>query len=284
MKRGLVALVALTALACSLHAEETIRFQGSPVVAAAVSLAAPQLRDLGIPISINTEGGTGSGVIGLGEDKADIGMAVRRTVAEERAGYPDKQFTEVQVASQAIALLVSRDVWEAGVHAITRQQIQAIYEGKLKNWKALGGEDRPIKFYNGERGRGVWEFFAVWIYGDIRKAPLGTQWETVIDGEDARNTVEFNAGSISLASPRWADGKAVYALPIKDDAGTPIEPTLANIAAKKYPLVRPLLLLFVDRPTGLRKKVLDFMLGERGQAIFKKIDLIPMSDLPAETP
>jgi phosphate transport system substrate-binding protein len=271
------------ALACSLRAEETIRLQGSSVVAAALSLAAPQLRDLGIPIAINTEGGTGSGVVGLGDDKADIGMAVRHTLADERAQFPDKQFSEVQVASQAIAMLVPRDVWEAGVHAISRQQIQAIYEGKLTNWKLLGGEDRAIKFFNGERGRGVWEFFAVWIYGDIRKAPLGTQWETVIDGEDARNTVEFNAGSISLASPRWADGKAVFALAIKDDQGNPVEPTLANIAAKKYPLVRPLLLIFVDRPTGLKKKVLDFMLGDRGQSIFKKIDLIPMSDLSAGT-
>ncbi len=278
-----IALLALAAAAAGLRAEETIRLQGSPVVAAALSLAAPQLRDVGIPIMINTEGGSGSGLVALGLEQADIAMAVRRSNAEERSQFPDKQFTETQVAAQAIAILVARDVWDSGIHAISRAQLQSIYEGRATNWKQLGGEDRAIKFFNAERGRGVWEFFAVWVYGDIRKAPLGSQFETVIDGEDARNTVEFNAGSISLSSPRWADGKAVFALAIKDDEGHPVEPTLPNIGTKKYPFVRPLMLIFVDRPLGVRKKVLDFMLGDRGQAIFKKIDLIPMSDLPPET-
>jgi ABC-type phosphate transport system substrate-binding protein len=58
------------------------------------------------------------------------------------------------------------------VKAISKKEFAALYEGALGNWKALGGEDRKIKFFNPEQGRGIWELFVTWCYGDIRKAPL----------------------------------------------------------------------------------------------------------------
>ena len=97
--------------------------------------------------------------------------------------------------------------------------------------------------------------------------------------------MEFNAGSLSLAAPMWADGKAVFALGIKADDGTVAEPTPANLLAEKYPLARPAMLVVAQKPlVGLKKRVIDFMLSEPGQAIVKKSGLIPMSELTAPTP
>jgi hypothetical protein len=92
------------------------------------------------------------------------------------------------------------------------------------------------------------------MYGESRKAPTG-KWEIVPGGREARDSVAFNAGSISVANPRWVDWKSAYALGIKDDHGAVIAPTVANMQTQKYPFTRGLYLVAGDRPTGNIKAV-----------------------------
>jgi phosphate transport system substrate-binding protein len=274
------------ALAVATASAQVVRINGSPAVSMAITFAGPALKEKGIEIKVTVESGSGNAAIALGYDVADIAMMLRPLNTTERAQFPDKRFVEERIGSQAIALLVPRDVWEGGVRSITKNQVVGIYEGSIKSWKELGGEDKPIKFYNSERGRGLWEFFAQWAYGDQRKAPLGEQFETVVGGEDARNTVEFNAGSCAFAPPRWADGRSVFALAIKDETGAEIEPTAANIVSLRYPLARPILLVFGDKPVAARKRVLEYMLSEAGQALLTKTELVPLDEVgrPQEAP
>lgn len=279
MKRTLSAIASILALGTLASSADVVRVNGSPAVSMAVTFAGPALKEQGIEIKVTVESGSGNAAIALGYDVADIAMMLRPLESGERAQFPDKHFVEERIGSQAIALLVPRDVWDAGVRSITKNQVVGIYEGSIKSWKELGGEDKPIKFYNSERGRGIWEFFARWAYGDQRKAPLGDQFETVVGGEDARNTVEFNAGSCAFAPPRWADGRSVFALAIKDESGAEIEPTAANIVSLRYPLARPVLLVFGNKPIGARKRVLEYMLSEAGQTILTKTELVPLDEV-----
>jgi phosphate transport system substrate-binding protein len=161
---------------------------------------------------------------------------------------------------------------------VSKQEMLKIYEGDITNWKQLGGGDQRIKFYSSERGRGTWEVFALWLYGELRRAPVG-KFEIVVGGEDARNTVEFNSGSMSLAAPRWADGKSVCALGIRQEDGSVIEPSIANLVGKKYPLARPAVLVLGDTPTGAKKKLVEFMLTAKGQELVKRSELVPISEL-----
>ena len=279
MKIAPLAACAAFLLAPLFAPAEVVRVNGSPVVAMAVTFAGPQLKEQGIEIKVTMESGSGNAMIALGYEVADIAMVLRAVTNTERANFPDRHFTEERIGSQAIALLVPRDVWEGGVRSVTKNQLIGIYEGNITSWKELGGEDKPIKFYNSERARGLWEFFAQWAYGDLRKAPLGEKFETVVGGEDARNTVEFNAGSCAFAPPRWADGKSVFALAIREPSGAEIEPTAPNIASLRYPLSRPVLLVFGDKPVGARKRLLEFMLGEKGQALLTKTELVALDEV-----
>jgi phosphate transport system substrate-binding protein len=275
-----VAAIALTFLAGSAASRaEVIRMNGSPAVSMAITFAGPALKEKGIEIKVTVESGSANAATALGHGAADIAMMLRPISNTERAQFPDKRFVEERIGSQAIALLVPRDVWEGGVRSITKNQVIGIYEGSITSWKELGGEDKPIKYYNSERNRGIWEFFAQWAYGDQRKAPLGTQFESVVGGEDARNTVEFNAGSCAFAPPRWADGRSVFALAIKDESGAEIEPTAANIVSLRYPLARPVMLAFASKPLGPRKRILEFMLSEAGQALLTKTELVPLDEV-----
>ena len=86
-------------------------------------------------------------------------------------------------------------------------------------------------------------------------------------------------GALSQLSSSWADGKRTFALGIKMDDGTVVEPTNENIASKKYPLSRPLFLLSNGKPAGDAKTLVDFMLGQRGQELVKKHGYLRLKDL-----
>ena len=254
---------------------QTLHLFVSPALGQALAAVMPAVRDAGIDARIQGEAGSTQAIQLLTDGKADAVFTVRPLTGEDRAIAPDKLFVEAPLATQATAVLVARDVWEGGVHELSKEQLRQIYEREITNWKQAGGEDRPIKFYSYERGQGVWEQFVQWIYGEVRRAPLG-QFEIVVSGEDARNSVEFNGGSMSIAAPRWADGKEVFALALRDEKGPAVPPTAPHLADRSYPLARPVLIVFSDKPTGARLRLLDFLLGAKCQELFAKSGLVPL--------
>ena len=260
---------------------ETFKMQGSPVLAHVMVAAAPVLREQGIEIKVWVEGSSTLAADVMGSGLVDFALMTRHLTAADRARHPQREMKEFKIGVQTVALIVPRDVWEGGVRALSKAQVLGIYEGTIKNWKEVGGADLPIKFFNSERGRGVWELFATWLYEETRKAPVGKHPITV-DGEDARNTVSFTAGGLALAQFNWIDGKAIYGLAIKDDEGKPVEPTVANVIAGKYPLARPAVIAVGERPVGAKKKIIDFLLSPEGQEMVKESDIIPLKDLEAK--
>jgi len=257
---------------------ESFKMQGSPVLAHVMVAAAPVLREQGIEIKVWVEGSSTLAAAVMGEGTVDFALMTRHLNASDRAHFPEREMKDFMIGMQAVALIVPRDVWEGGVRSLTKAQVLGIYEGTIKNWKEVGGADAPIKFFNSERGRGVWEVFATWLYGETRKAPVG-KFPITVDGEDARNTISFTVGALGVAQFNWIDGKAIYGLAIKDDDGKPVEPTIPNAAAGKYPLARPAIIAVGEKPVGAKKKVIDFFLGPEGQDIVGKSDLIPLKDL-----
>lgn len=254
---------------------EMLRLYTSPSVGQVVAAVLPVMREAGVDAAIKGEVNSAAAVQMLAENQADAAFTVRPMSGEDRALAPERPMLEVQIATQATAVLVSRDVWESGVRALSKAQVRQIYESEVTNWKQLGGADRPIKFYNYEHGQGVWEQFAQWLYGEIRRAPLG-KFEIVVTGEDAHNTIEFTGGSITIAPPRWADGKEVFALALRNADGPAIAPTPATLTDRTYPLARPMLVVFDGKPTGLRRRMLDFLLGEKCREVLIKSGLVPV--------
>ena len=274
------AAAALAAAVCLVHsaAAESFKMQGSPVLAHVMVAAAPVLRQHGIDIKVGVEGSSTIAVAMMGDSEVDFALMTRALTGQDRARFPEREFKEFRIGMQAVALIVPNDVWESGVRAMTKAQLRAVYEGRIRNWKELGGADLPIKFFNTERGRGVWELVWTWVYEETRKVPLG-KFPITVDGEDARNTVQFTSGSLAMAQFNWIDGKKIHGLAIRDESGQVIEPTAANVASGKYPLARPAMVIVGETPVGAKKRVIDFLLGPEGQEIVGKSDLIPLKDL-----
>jgi len=276
--RSSIWLLALFA-APLLAGAETLRINGSTTVNLPVAEAAEILRaEQKLDIQVDTQGGSAGGISMLGDGLVQIGMASKHVSDDDRAKYPAVRFHKIQIGEDAVALIVSRDVWEGGVKAVTRQQMKDIYEGRITNWEALGGKSQRIAFFNKEPGRGTWEVFVHWLYGNAKAAPQ-VNFPEVGGNEETRNKVASTRGALSQLSASWADGQKVFALGLKLDAGTVIEPTNANIATRKYPLSRPLFLLTRGEPEGIAKIFVDFILGERGQELVRKHGYLRLKDL-----
>ncbi len=272
---GLVMAVSFTVGAFA----ETLKINGSTTVNLPVAEASEILRvEQKMEIQVDTQGGSAGGISMLGDGLVQIGMLSKHVSAEDRAKYPGTQFKEVHIGEDAVALIVSRDVWEGGVKALTRQQIKDIYESRITNWKEVGGKPQRIAFFNKEPGRGTWEVFVHWAYGSPKAAPQ-VSFPEVGGNEETRNKVAGTRGALSQLSSSWADGKRVYALGIKLEDGTVVQPSNENIATKKYPLSRPLFLLSKGEPAGAAKTLVEFMLSERGQELVKKHGYLRLKDL-----
>jgi phosphate transport system substrate-binding protein len=261
-------------------AAETLKINGSTTVNLPVAEAAEVLRaEKKMDIQIDTQGGSSGGISMLGEGLVQVGMISKHVSQTDREKFPKCQYKEIQIGEDAVALIVSKDVWEGGVKTVTKEQVADIYEGRIKNWKEVGGPDRRIVFFNKEPGRGTWEVFVHWLYGDPKKAPQ-VSFPEVGGNEETRNKVASTKGALSQLSSSWADGKTVFALSLKVD-GKEIAPVTANIASRIYPLSRPLFVLTNGEPSGESKVLIDFLLSERGQQLVKKHGYLPLAELKA---
>ena len=280
----LLALCLLAALPAGRAADQVLKINGSTTVNLAAAEAAENLRaDKKLNIQIDTQGGSSGGISELGENLVQIGMISKPLTDEDRAKYPKCDYQVHEVGADAVALIVSKDVWDGGVHAITKQQARDIYESKVKNWKQLGGPDQRIAFFNKEPGRGTWEVFANWAYGNHKNAPE-VSFPEVGGNEETRTKVSSTRGGLSQLSSSWADGKTVFALALKDDAGQAVEPTSANVANHTYAMSRPLSLLTNGEPSGDVKTFVDYMLSDKGQALMTKSGYLTLKDLHGEAP
>lgn len=263
---------------------QALRVNGSTTVNPVVARAAEVLRDEeAMEILVDTQGGSSGGISALGDGRVDVAMSSRPLHEGDFERYPDTRFQPVTLGHDAVALTVSRDVWEAGVHSLTREQVRRLYEGETANWKKLGGPDRTVVFFNKEPGRGTWEVFADWLYGSAEAAPL-VQLPEVGSNQEARSKVGSTPGAITQLSAAWADGEIVFALGLELPDGTVVTPTPDHIADGSYPLSRPLLVITDGEPGPQAQRLFDFLLAPRGQALVHEVGYLPLETRAQEGP
>jgi hypothetical protein len=125
-----------------------LKITGSTTVNLPVADAVEILRerDRNLTIFVDTQGGSSGGVAAIGEGLAQLGMASRPITDKGREKFPQAYLVSTTIGSDALALVVSKDVWEGGVNSLDRDQARGIYEGRFTNWKQLGGPDQEVVF------------------------------------------------------------------------------------------------------------------------------------------
>lgn len=163
-------------------------------------------------------------------------------------------------------LVVATHSSVTGVKNLTTENLKAIYSGQATNWKEFGGPDAKIILLDRPEDESAKRLLREYYLGqDLKNSPeaivLRKQGELIT----ALQSTPYSIGTFSLAN-------AIYEkIPVNRLSLNGIEPTLANIGSGKYPMVRPIVLVFKKTPTKSVQGFLDFVAGKEG------IDLLHQS-------
>ena len=244
---------------------KTITIAGSTTVLPVVSRAAEHFKSVEKLRIIVNAGGSGVGINQLGEGKVDIGMASREITESEINQYPDVQFVTHAIGKDAVVPVVSSEIHATGVHALSLDQIGKIYQGKILNWKELGGPDREILVIDKEKSRGTRHVFMQIVLGDkYAKAP-GADLALGSNNEEQTAIVQSDS-AIGMLSHAWLN-QDIKALSIRTLDGGVITASTKNIIDGTFPITRQLYLITNGQPQGETKAFIGFILSPAGQKI-----------------
>jgi phosphate transport system substrate-binding protein len=221
---------------------------------------------------IVTGGGSGVGISALVEGTTDIAQSSRKIKFDEKQKLQKagKTVREVTAAYDALAVVVHSG---NKVTRLTREQLEGIFTGKIKNWKEVGGDDLQIIPYSRETSSGTYEFFK----------------ESVLKNKNYKNGIMSMpaTGAIiqSVSQTKGAVGyvglaylnKDVKAVQISYDGGkTFVEPSLTTAKDGTYPVVRPLLYYYVTASESKARPFIDYVLSDEGQKIVANTGFITL--------
>lgn len=219
-----------------------------------------------------TGGGSGTGISALINGTTDICNASRPIKPAERDLLQQKWGTrgvEIKCALDGLSVYVNE---KNPVKELSLQQLKDIYQGKITNWKQVGGRDQKIILYSRENNSGTYVYFK----------------DNVLNGEDFAATAQNMAGTAAVVNAVAKDeagigyggaayGKGIRELPIKADEKSPAyAPTMDNIRSGKYPVSRFLYMYVRAKPTGELKAYIDWILSDEGQNVVSEVGYFPI--------
>lgn len=253
----LLSAVGLLAAGCG-HRGDSVTLAGSTAFQPFAQTLAKQYaaQHPGVRISVQG-GGSAVGIQSALIGTAQIGMADLVKLPDEA-----RSLTATVAARDGIAVIVHPDNTATN---LTMDQLRDVFNGRITNWKELGGRDGAITVVSREAGSGTRSSIEQ-IVGGIKLTPNaiiqnagGTVGETVAN--DANAIGYLSHGMVGTKVKTVAlDGRIC---------------STAAIQSGSYPLVRPIYLLTRGVPQGATASFLAFILSDAGQAQIRKDGLIP---------
>ncbi len=259
--------LAITGLAAPAAAEDIV-ITGSTTVLPVAQKAAEVYMKKHASAKISVAGtGSGDGIKAIIDGTADIGNASREMKAKEEElaqskGVMPKQFV---VARDCIVPVVNP---ANPVKDLSLAQLKSIYNGKVKNWKDVGGEDKTIVVVSRDSSSGTFEVWNEHVLGKDRVRP------------DAQLQASNGAVAQAVAGNKYAIGYVgigyvnpqVKALTV---GGVEATPKTAN--DNSYPIARGLNMYTNGEPKGAVKDFIEFVMGAEGQKIVKEEGFVPVN-------
>ena len=233
-----------------------IKISGGTAHISVMKDAAKQIMEHNRDIRISIAGGgSGVGIKQVGEGLVDIGNSGRKPTDDEIQKYGLKLF---QWAIDGVGVVVNP---KNPVKKLSTLQLTEIFSGKIVNWKALGGPDKPINVYTRDNSSGTREVF----------------WEKALDKSeitDKANVVVSN-GAMKTAVANDPYGIGYVSVGHMDNSTAPVtldgaEPTIDNVKNGSYKIARGLFSNTKGEPKGLVKKFIDFLFSPEGQELVTK--------------
>jgi phosphate transport system substrate-binding protein len=217
-----------------------------------------------------TGGGSGVGITALINGTTDIcnsSRPMKQTEIEKLKARYNTLGVQIPCAKDGITIFLN----EANkVQELTLKQLSDIYQGKIKNWKEVGGNDTEIRMYGRENSSGTYTYF----HDEIVKADYATSVQSLPGTAAVVNAVKKDVNGIGYGGAAYAVG--VKHAKVKKDAISPaFLPTDESIAKGEYPITRFLYMYMRNKPAGETKKYIDWILSPEGQRVVTEVGYFP---------
>jgi len=226
-----------------------------------------------------TGGGSGTGIAALINNTVDIANASRAMKSEEieQAQANGMDPIEHVIAGDAIAIVTNL---ENPINQLTIAQLSAIFTGQVRNWKELGGEDRPIVTLSRETNSGTHVYFLERVIRDGDKDnDLIFSRDTLLmpSSEGISNEIRRNPNAIGYDGLGYVtDDQKVLA--VAESEGAPyVMPSVETVQDGTYPIARPLFMYTAGEPTGTVKDYLDWIQSSEAQKIVIRLGFVPLT-------
>ena len=280
-RRYVTALMLLVAVACGGAGGPagTLRISGSTTVNPVAADAAEVLRTRGLKITVDAQGGSAGGIAQLGQGQVEMAMSSKPVSEQDRRAFPATDFQTTHIGSDAVGIVVRRDIYDGGVRSLSRDQLKALFEGRVRNWRELGGPDVEVFVYDKEPGRGTRELIEAYLYGTQKAPPppRSNAFAVVGGNEEGRAKVLSTPGAVTPLSTSFITGYPKLAAVAIDG----VDPTPAHLVDRTYPMVRPLYLVTDGPASGAARTFVEYVLSEEGQQLVARHGYLNLADLGA---
>ncbi len=269
-KKGVLAMAAFAMMSGTSFADQSIVIKGSTTVlpVAQGTLEAYMKANPGVQMSLSG-GGSGEGVKALIDKTTDIATSSREIKKEEVALAASKGVKPVAhvVAYDAIIPVVHP---KNKVKNLSIDQLSQIYQGKITNWKEVGGDDLKIVVISRDSSSGTFES---WDHFVMKKAKVTPRAQMLASNGALVTAVAKNKYAIAYLGIGYVN-KSVKPLQVNG-----ITASVQTAMSKEYPMSRELYMYTNREPEGHVAKYIAFVKSADGQKIVAKEGFVPLVDV-----
>ncbi len=263
-----VLLIAVCLLGCTsgTASDQKLTLTGSSTIAPLMTEIAKRYEQEhpGVRIDVQT-GGSGKGIADVRQGIADIGMASRALKQDEQ------DLTVHPLAADGVGMIVHQD---NPVQQLTPQQIVAIFQDKVNNWKELGGPDLPIMVVHKAEGRATLEVFLA--HFQIENPTI--QPDVVVGhNEQGIKTVAGSPGAIGYVSIGTAEADMQAGIPIKLLPLEGVAASTETVADGSFPMSRPLNLISQGKLSPLAQSLLEYAQSAAVHDLIREHYFVPLT-------
>lgn len=269
-KKTVLAVAAFVMMSGVSFADSSIVIKGSTTVlpVAQGTLEAFMKKNPGVQMSLSG-GGSGEGIKALIDKTTDIATSSREIKDKEIELAKTKGVNPVAhvVAFDAIIPVVHP---KNKVANLTIDQISQIYQGKITNWKEVGGDDLKIVVISRDSSSGTFES---WDHFVMKKAKVTPKAQMLASNGALVTAVSKNKYAIAYLGIGYVN-KSVKAVNVNG-----ITASIQTAMSKEYPLSRELYMYTNGEPAGDVAKYIAFVKSVEGQQVVAKEGFVPLTDV-----
>lgn len=270
LKKIVMVITALAIMSGMSFAGSSIVIKGSTTVlpVAQGTLEAFMKKNPAVKMSLSG-GGSGEGIKALIDKTTNIATSSREIKKEEidlAASKGVKPVAHVVAHDAIIPVVHPRNK----VNNLSIDQLSQIYQGKITNWKEVGGDDLKIVVISRDSSSGTFES---WDHFVMKKTKVTPRAQMLASNGVIVTAIAKNRYAIGYLGIGYVN-KSVKPLQVNG-----VTPSVQTALSKEYPLSRELYMYTDGEAKGDVAKYITFVKSAEGQKIVVKEGFVPLLDV-----